>query len=430
MSSTYSNEACALESPGPGGSLQWKEHMSGHWSAKGLGGRYDIYPRGVGGYEAYWEQAGTGSQHSLGSYDTIGAAFGACRRHADGERRQTAAAEENGVAADVARKSVASAYGANNIETVSGSGSRYTVTLKDGKRLSVTVNGSTGTVTDPNDGHLVATHTVSEAGECSCQHSHPKSVPTEPCDNTSGMSPWEAIQKNVNHAGLAYVPAIVRDLVKVGYSVSRAKEAIALASEIGRIDLYPDDGFGRLSAADKKLTIPGPEGTNLAYAKIRHGASETVPVIHEALEVGPFATMDRDTKELERGHKLGELRTPQAIYKVVSEALGKESQEVFLVIPMDIHGQALSRPVEVARGQRDRVTIGVSDIMRPVVQTNASRFVVVHNHPSGRAKPSQKDMELTDMIRKETLSDVVFCDHIVVGTKQFFSFTENKLYKV
>lgn len=430
MTAAYSNDSLALESPGPGGSLKWTEHMSGHWTAQGLGGKYDIYPRGASGYTAYWSQAGTGTTHQLGSFDTLGAAFGACRRHADGERRQTAAAEGDGVAKDVARKSVASAYGAGSIETVSGSGNRYTVTLKSGKRLHVAVDGSTGTVTDPDDNHVVTTHTVSEAGECDCAHKHPKSVPTTPCHGDDGPSPMEAIQQNAGTGELAYVPKVIRVLVKSGYPVKRAKEAIELAAKVGRIDLYPDDGFGRLSPADKKLTIPGPGGTHLAYAKVRHGVSETVPVIHEANDAGPFATMDRDTKELAKGKALGKACTPQDVYKIVRDPLSKESQEVFLVLPLDLYGEALSRPVEVARGQRDRVSIGISDVMRPVVAHNAKGFVVIHNHPSGHAKPSPKDRELTETIRKHTLPDVVFCDHIIVGLKEFFSFTENKLYNV
>jgi len=159
-------------------------------------------------------------------------------------------------------------------------------------------------------------------------------------------------------------------------------------------------------------------------------ATETVPVIHEANDVGSFATMDRDTKELAKGKALGSARTPEAIYKMVSGPLAKESQEVFLVIPLDLHGEALSRPVEVARGQRDRVSVGISDVMRPVAQFNAKGFVVVHNHPSGHARPSPKDRELTETIRKHTFPDVKFCDHIVVGMDQFYSFEEKKLYKV
>jgi hypothetical protein len=94
------------------------------------------------------------------------------------------------VGSDVARKAVASAYGADQIDKVSGSGSTYHVTLKSGKALQVKVDGSTGTVIDPSDGHTVATHTVSEAAhECGCPHAHPPSVPVSPCDEEPAPAP-------------------------------------------------------------------------------------------------------------------------------------------------------------------------------------------------------------------------------------------------
>jgi DNA repair protein RadC len=420
-------ESVALESNGPGGHLVWKEHMSGHWSAQGLGGRYDVYPRGVGGYTAYWSQAGTGSTHEIGNYDTIGQAFGAARRHADGERRQ-AAAEESGVGADVARKSVASAYGAGQVESVSGSGSRYTVTLKSGKRLHVAVDGSTGTVTDPEDGHTVATHTVSEAAECNecgCAHKHPKSVPTKACEEHRSRREALGLKMHHWHSGMSDPLYAVGSLYVQGRTYPDRERVEAALTESERLLRQ------KHSDKDKKELRSIHAGLRF-FLKKDYGAeaSETVPVIHEANDAGAFATVDRDTTELAKGHALGKATKPMEIYEMVHKDLDKESQEVFLVIPLDLHGQALSRPVEVARGQRDRVSVGISDVMRPVAASNAKGFVVVHNHPSGHARPSPKDKELTDTIRKHTFPDVTFLDHIVVGNKEFYSFTEAKLFKV
>jgi DNA repair protein RadC len=512
MTAAYSNESDALESPGPGGSLKWTQHMSGHWTAQGLGGKYDIYPRGASGYTAYWSQAGTGTTHELGNYDTLGAAFGAARRHADGERRQTAAEEEDhdAVAKDVARKAVASAYGADQVDhlsksrpTTPGDPSFWNAWLKNGKRLTVHVDGSTGTVRDPDDNHVVTTHTVSEdhsdyaravragrhlalhhmkttgdqigrteavshferqgfsrehakvaadayqetwrriesaAEECGdCAHKHPKSVPTTPCRELSkvakeGREKPIVIEKTGEHSWIVFVhhnPIV--NVAKRGTKPELSWKGRKNYVEGSKRHIFKTRGDAENISHQVGRYVLNFGDFVFSYVEYKNDvptASETVPVIHEANDAGPFATVDRDTKELEKGHKLGEVHTPQDVYKLVHEVLSKESQEVFLVLPMDVHSQLMSRPVEIARGQRDRVSIGISDVMRPVIATNASRFVVVHNHPSGKARPSPKDRELTDTIRKHTLPDVVFCDHIVVGLGCFYSFTENKLFKV
>ena len=347
------------------------------------------------------------------------------------------------------------------------------------------VDGSTGTVTDPDDNHVVAMHTVSEdhsdyaravragrqlalhqmksesgyrmpraevvahferqglgrghaeaaadsygdtwhrvlsaaeAEECGCPHSHPKSVPTTSC--AGEQRPKSLHWKKVGKEGY------VANGKKGSYSIIRVHKAARYEVTLNGITLRREDTMMPVrfaSVPEAKSFVTGVDISHSSYA------SETVPVIHEANDAGPFATVNRDTTELAKGHKLGEVHTPEDVYKLVHDTLSKESQEVFLVLPMDIHSQLLSRPVEIARGQRDRVAVGISDVMRPVIATNASRFVVVHNHPSGRARPSPKDKELTDTIRKHTLPDVVFCDHVVVGIKEFYSFTENKLFKV
>lgn len=165
-------------------------------------------------------------------------------------------------------------------------------------------------------------------------------------------------------------------------------------------------------------------------------AKETVQGAYE--DAGGYATNNRDPKEVERGRALGTAVTPRQVYDLVAPAIAKENQEVFLVLPLDLRGQLLSRPVEIARGQRDRVAIDPSDVFRPVVVHNAKGFVVVHCHPSGVARPSQADRHLTAAIETATPialgGDVAFVDHVIVASTgkrgEYYSFRENTVHKV
>jgi len=146
----------------------------------------------------------------------------------------------------------------------------------------------------------------------------------------------------------------------------------------------------------------------------------------------PFASVERDPKVVDAGKKLGTAKDARAVYDMLQEQLNKESQEVFLVIPVDLHGDPVCPPVEVARGQRDRVSVDTSDVLRPVIAHNASGFVVVHNHPSGHAKPSDADRQLTKTIQRGTkpFEPVVLIDHVIVGRREYYSILEDKYYKV
>ena len=68
-----------------------------------------------------------------------------------------------------------------------------------------------------------------------------------------------------------------------------------------------------------------------------------------------------------------------------------------------------------------------------VVASGAESFVVSHGHPSGKCTPSSADRKLTELIRqafKPLEADVTFMDHCVIGVGEYYSFADNKTYKV
>jgi hypothetical protein len=182
-------------------------------------------------------------------------------------------------------------------------------------------------------------------------------------------------------------------------------------------------------------------------------AAEVVPVIHEAPAVTevpavaaedmvpakdiPWIKVERDPKKyahaLKVADQIGKIDGPRKIYELTGDKLSREDQEVFLVILCNVHGK-LRGVVEVARGQRSRVGVGIVDIFRPVIESGAESFAVVHNHPSGSANPSQADKELTKSIEraaKELVGrETAFLDHVIVGMGEFYSFDERRLFKV
>jgi hypothetical protein len=89
----------AYESPGPGGTLHWKERSDRHWTARGLGGYFDAAPIDRG-YHLYWMSDG-GGYEDLGAHATLGGVFGTARSFAD-ERATGRKAAENPAGGDCA----------------------------------------------------------------------------------------------------------------------------------------------------------------------------------------------------------------------------------------------------------------------------------------------------------------------------------------
>ena len=143
----------------------------------------------------------------------------------------------------------------------------------------------------------------------------------------------------------------------------------------------------------------------------------------------PVAKIVRDEDVIEESREMAPepLEDDEDVYELLKTKMSGESQEIFVVLCLDLNRQ-LSAYVEVARGQRDRVNVDVSDVMRAVIVSNCHGFIVAHNHPSGQAEPSDKDRELTTrIIEAAKPHSSKYLDHIVVGRGEWYSFADDKL---
>jgi hypothetical protein len=144
---------------------------------------------------------------------------------------------------------------------------------------------------------------------------------------------------------------------------------------------------------------------------------------------GPFTKVVRDEARYNacraRALALGSLTTPQSIFALIGPDLKNETNEVFVVVGLDVNGVLLSYD-EVARGQVDHVAVAPGDILGVVLINRCKAFVVAHNHPSGDARPSDDDKTLTKKLRQAAAAfpGVVMLDHLIVGDNEFYSFAE------
>ena len=71
----------------------------------------------------------------------------------------------------------------------------------------------------------------------------------------------------------------------------------------------------------------------------------------------------------------------------------------------------------VATGLLDTILCHPREVYRPAIVANAAAVIVMHNHPSGDATPSEADIKVTrDLIRAGQLLKIELCDHVIMGT--------------
>lgn len=110
--------------------------------------------------------------------------------------------------------------------------------------------------------------------------------------------------------------------------------------------------------------------------------------------------------------------------------LGKLKFETFSIICLDINKRFISMEY-IFRGTIDSDTIYPRDLVETSLSLGSSYVIISHNHPSGIAKPSKEDIEITKVLYKSFyMSYIKMLDHIIIAGNKFYSFRENgMIYK-
>ncbi len=100
--------------------------------------------------------------------------------------------------------------------------------------------------------------------------------------------------------------------------------------------------------------------------------------------------------------------------------------EVLVVIGLD--GNGFLRSETHFRGQVAHVAVRPAQALRAVVATGATALALVHNHPSGRSRPSAADVAFTGrMADAARLLGLALVDHIIVASRGWTSLAQRGL---
>ena len=76
----------------------------------------------------------------------------------------------------------------------------------------------------------------------------------------------------------------------------------------------------------------------------------------------------------------------------------------------------------VSIGSMDTLLVHPREVFRAAIIAGAAALILMHNHPSGDATPSEADIKVTrDLIRAGQIIKVEVLDHIIVGQAQHSS---------
>lgn len=136
---------------------------------------------------------------------------------------------------------------------------------------------------------------------------------------------------------------------------------------------------------------------------------------------------------IEVGHRISSAN------RVVEESISSSEDVVRIMRPLlkelkheecwAIYLTNSNRIIERSRISQGGVQATVVDhrlIVKRALELLSTRIIIIHNHPSGSAIPSDADFDITKKIKEATLLfDIQLLDHIIISATESYSFKSN-----
>lgn len=146
----------------------------------------------------------------------------------------------------------------------------------------------------------------------------------------------------------------------------------------------------------------------------------------KAIQLKAVAELSMRISKAKRARSI-RMNTPVTIADYYMEQMRHLQQEVVICAYFDVKSRFLGDKF-ISKGSLSSSVVDISSVMRTALEKNASKIVLLHNHPSGDCTPSKDDIAVTDRLAESSrIFSIELCDHIIIGDNEYYSFYENKI---
>lgn len=118
------------------------------------------------------------------------------------------------------------------------------------------------------------------------------------------------------------------------------------------------------------------------------------------------------------------VRSPDDIARRYIPLFRELKKEIFLVVLLDSANHIL-REVKISEGILNSSLVHPREVFRPAITEPAAAIILLHNHPSGNAEPSNEDLQITRQLHEAgKILGIPIHDHVIVAGNSYTSFAE------
>ena len=115
------------------------------------------------------------------------------------------------------------------------------------------------------------------------------------------------------------------------------------------------------------------------------------------------------------------IKKPLDLAKIMIEELRFQTKEFAKIVILNNKNEII-KIKDIAMGGTNFANIEAKDILEAPVKMAAPKIILVHNHPTGDATPSEQDIIFTNRLYDAAdLMGIQLMDHLVIGNKAYTS---------
>lgn len=122
-----------------------------------------------------------------------------------------------------------------------------------------------------------------------------------------------------------------------------------------------------------------------------------------------------------------QIQSPADAFRFLARDARNLDREHFWRLDLDARNQVIGYEV-ISVGTLTASLVHPREVFKGAILANAAGIILAHNHPSGEARPSPEDREVTRRLTKGgALLGIPVLDHIILAGLKFYSFREQGL---
>lgn len=107
--------------------------------------------------------------------------------------------------------------------------------------------------------------------------------------------------------------------------------------------------------------------------------------------------------------------------------LSHEKQEHLYLIYLDVKMRLITID-DFQKGSESRIHIIPNEILKRALNLGATSLILIHNHPSGTAKPSREDLHQTSTLNEFLMhAGISIFDHLIVANQVVYSINQRRI---